>query len=136
MAPARFFASWPLLVCLAACDSPERGVAGLWTGDARGNVIFTLTLTETEFGVVSGAGRLNSGTLVFPATVSGAHAHPTVALHIQAQGVQSMNFQGIMDHGLANIRGVLNGSGFSQDSLRLTRVAQSPSPALTAPLPY
>jgi hypothetical protein len=144
----RCFALASSLWAFAACDSPTAGLAGVWEGTAAGGILlpggmtFHLTLTETEFGVVSGAGHLslnddgivfNNGLPVLPVTVTGAHTFPSVSLHIAAGGLQPMNFQATLDNGLAHLSGVLNGSGFLGTQLQLTRVVQSPLSRITGP---
>lgn len=129
-----------LSVVLFACDAP-RGLPGVWTGTVQTpatTTFFTLTLTETEQGVVSGGGRISStlpgiSTVNFAATVTGAHVHPAVSLAIAPVGAQSMNFSGGLDATLATLTGVLFGSGFGGDSLRLTRSTPAVSGRLTAP---
>lgn len=120
-----------------SCSSSE-GLSGVWAGTTVSSIVFTITLTETEAGQVTGAGRVNipsglGGTSVFPLTMTGAHAHPALSLHIQPTGLQSMNFSGLLQTGLGRIDGVLNGSGFFGDSLRLSRVPLGTAGQLTAP---
>ena len=115
---------------LGGCESTE-GLAGVWSGTARvstgisTSTFFSLTLTETPQGVVSGAGRITTttptGQTNFPATVAGAHAHPAVSLAITASGATPANFSGAFDATLSRIHGVLYGSGFFGDSLHLVR---------------
>lgn len=129
-----------LSVVILACDAP-RGLPGVWTGTvqtAATSTFFTLTLTETEQGVVSGGGRITStlpgiSSVNFAATVTGAHAHPAVTLAIVPVGATSMNFSGGLDATLSTLNGVLFGSGFGGDSLRLTRNTPAVSGRLTAP---
>ena len=121
-----------------ACSSSE-GLSGVWTGSTVSNISFTITLTETDAGQVTGAGRLNipagqfGNASVFPLTTTGAHAHPALSLHIQPTGLQSMNFTGVLQAGLGRIEGVLNGSGFFGDSLKLNRVTPGGAGQITAP---
>ena len=136
------------LLLVVACDSRTHGVAGMWEGTAAGGILlpggmnFHLTLTETEFGVVSGAGHLslndagvvfNNGLPVLPVTITGAHASPAVSLHVTAGGLQPMNYQATMDRSLARIAGVLNGSGFLGTQMDLHRTPPSTASRVTAP---
>src|SRR6267143_2431853 len=107
-----------LCLLLGACDSPV-GLSGVWSGQLPGGTSFYFTLTETPQGVISGGGRINNTLVVFPTTVTGAHAHPAVTLAISPQGVQAMNFSGVLDPTLSQMNGVVFGSGFTGDSLRL-----------------
>jgi len=121
-----------LSLLLAACDSPV-GLSGVWSGALQSGTSFYLTLTETPQGVVSGGGRVNNTLVVFPTTVTGAHAHPAVTLAISPQGVQAMNFSGVLDATLSQMNGVVYGSGFTGDSLHLLRTTPAVANQLTAP---
>ena len=121
-----------LSVLLVGCESTA-GLPGVWTGAVQTGTSFNLTLTETEQGAVTGAGRVNNTLTVFPVTVTGAHTHPAVALAITAQGIQPMNFSGSFDATLTRLNGVLFGSGFTGDSLRLVRNTPAIAGRITAP---
>ena len=135
---------------LTACEE-ARGIPGVWTGSFRtiANLVqpsrmysFTLTLTETDVGVISGGGRLlNSppdtliaqSTTYFAVTVTGAHAHPSITLAIAPGGAQAMNFTGTVDGTLTRMDGVVIGSGFIGDSLHFVRNTPQSSARITAP---
>ena len=125
---------------LAGCDPPV-GLSGVWTGSTSaqvGGFSFNLTLTESEQGVVAGAGRfINPNSLTSPfsaVNVTGAHAHPAVNLHILFSGnTVPTSFSGTLDRTLTVMRGALFGSGFTGDSIRLVRNTPAISGRITAP---
>ncbi len=128
---ARSFVAGLALLAMA-CDS-KAGLSGVWTGTSASSVSFYLTITETPQGAVSGGGRVNNTLVTVPATVTGAHAHPAVSLAISASGFQAMNFSGSLDASLSRLNGVLYGSGFTGDSLKLARVTPAVASQLTGP---
>jgi hypothetical protein len=96
-------------------------VEGTWagpinTGSGSGNV--TLTLTETN-GSVSGTGNFTVPGDAFSLTVTGNYAPPNVSLQASNPQYEPMNFQGTV--GEQTFVGTLNGSGFVNISVTLTR---------------
>lgn len=121
----------PLLFALliAACGGDDAAapkdivVTGEWAGRAgAGNGVFDIeiTMTETE-GSVSGTGRfVAAGAVVAAFTLSGTHTFPEVALTIVATGFQDALFTGSFT-GDNTITGQLNGSGFENEPVTVTR---------------
>jgi hypothetical protein len=123
-----------LLVTLTACQTylePEETVptaTGSWSGmGAAGFTIFelSLSLTEGDFGRLTGSGRLSSpGRPTFNFVVrNGAHGHPDLLVSLATTNFVDVNFSGrfLENHRIA---GMINGSGFNNALVTLTRAAQ------------
>ncbi len=95
-------------------------LTGRWTGMLMG--------ADAAFTLVEGSQGSVTGTLwiVFPGVdslglaVAGTHTHPAVAFNLTATGYQPATFVATMPND-NSMRGVLNGSGFVNDSLAVTR---------------
>jgi hypothetical protein len=116
-----------LLVCLAltlagsaACDkatAPTPVIAGSWSGSGSG-ISVNMALTQAGQSV-SGNGSMSGETGALAVTVSGSFNNPNFSLTIRAEGYQEMNFAGTLSGNSAT--GVLNGSGFNQVGMTMTR---------------
>jgi hypothetical protein len=124
-----------LAATLSACQTslePAETVptaTGSWTGlGAAGFTLFELTLsiTEMDFGRISGTARLTSpGRPPFNFVVrTGAHGHPDVLLSLATANFVDVSFSGrfVENHRIA---GMINGSGFNNALVTLNR-AQEP----------
>ena len=100
-------------------EDPE--VEGQWNGPINtdvGSGSLALTLTETD-GTVSGTGTLSVTGDALALTVTGTYAPPNVSLQMTSQGFEPMNLSGeVTDE---EINGTLNGSGFVNIAVTLTR---------------
>lgn len=111
-----------LLVALAivgcgSSTSPDASVAGSWSGSS-GGIDMSLTLSQHNR-AVTGTGQLSGGSNSIALTASGTYVEPAVSLTLSASGYQSTEFTGSLSHG--TITGYLNGSGFTNMSMTLTR---------------
>jgi hypothetical protein len=112
-----------LAVALLACGGDSTApkltdVTGAWTGTS-GGVSMSLTLVQTGT-TVTGSGNLTGGTTAIAVTASGTYAPPNLSLTLQSPGYQPINYAGT----LANpdlINGTLNGSGFTNIALPITK---------------
>ena len=120
-----------LLAMLTACQTymePEETVptaTGSWSGmGAAGFTIFELdlSLTEGDFGRITGSGRLTSpGRPTFNFVVrNGAHGHPDLLVTLATTNFVDVNFSGrFVD--IHRVAGMINGSGFNNALVTLTR---------------
>ena len=124
-----------LALTLTACQTslePDETIptaTGSWSGlGAAGFTLFELELsiTETDFGRISGTGRLTSpGRPTFNFVVrTGAHGHPDLLLSLATANFVDVAFSGrfVENHRIA---GMINGSGFNNALVTLNR-AQDP----------
>ncbi|MBI4419369.1 MAG: hypothetical protein HY560_00960 [Gemmatimonadetes bacterium] len=130
---ARGFPLLAVVLIASACEGSV-GISGVWTG-VTGNTGFNLTLVETDRGAVTGAGRVVTAVQSIPANVAGAHAHPALTITITMPGTpfSPINYQGVLSGAGDAMRGVLYGSGFSGDSLRLVRNTPAVTEMIVAP---
>jgi hypothetical protein len=97
-------------------------VAGAWRGPVQNNgatiATLSLTLNETS-GSVRGNGALGNdlGSIVLNA--SGTYNSPNLSLTLSSVGFESVNLTATV--GKADMQGTLNGSGFINDPITLTR---------------
>lgn len=112
---------------LAACggdNGPSTPNAeGSWNGpvnDNTGAPIATLqmTLTETN-GTVAGTGNLNNAGTAVAITVTGTFTAPQASLNLAANGFSPINMS--VTVGQTNMTGTMNGSGFVNAAVVLTR---------------
>jgi hypothetical protein len=104
---------------MAACGSstsPAPALNGSWTGTAQ-DVALSVTLTQSGT-QVTGTGQLVSGE-TFPVTVTGTFAAPGFALTLTPDQFVPVTYTGSISHD--TLTGHLNGSGFDNQSLTLTR---------------
>ena len=116
----------PLFAILAACGSdatapePDPAVTGSWSGTGSGFTL-QLTLNEQPDGSVAGSGSITLATGPIALTVlSGTHAFPNLSLTLGATGLLDINLTGTVTSATM-ITATLNGSGFSDESIDLTK---------------
>jgi hypothetical protein len=114
-----------VLIGLASCGSDKAtgpsvpgDVNGVWTGVSAGTTV-NLTLA-TQGTNVTGSGQISQGTTSVALTItSGTYVAPNLSLTVSAQGFQAVNLAGVRSNN--TITGTLNGSGFSNQALTLTK---------------
>jgi hypothetical protein len=108
------------VVTVSSCGdpaAPEPTMAGTWTGSG-GGISVNLSLTQAEHSV-SGNGSMSGGSGALALTATGSFTNPNFSLTISAPGYEDMNFAGTLAGNSAT--GVINGSGFNQVGMTLTR---------------
>ncbi len=123
-----FASSAVLVVSLAGCggdggtDPDTSDVAGSWSGTLEGDDgstgTLTLTLSETG-GNVTGNGTLTAGSESLPLTVSGSYSAPDLTLTLNSPCCDPATLAATIEGGV--MTGQLNGSGFSNLEITLTR---------------
>ena len=125
----------PLLAALAlaaaaACSDSSSGpepvdLDGRWSGQATLGTFSTFTLTITEAdGQVTASGNITQGSASAALTGVGTWAEPSLSLTLSSPGYEPIDFTATYDEtsaGEAQLRGRLNGSGFGNTPLTLTR---------------
>ena len=122
----RRLAFLPLFAMLAACGSdaaapePDPTVTGSWSGTANQFTI-QLTLNQQPDGTVVGGGTFVSEVGSLALTVlSGTHVFPSLSLTLGATGLLDTNLTGTVTSS-TTIAATLNGSGFINESINLTK---------------
>jgi hypothetical protein len=108
------------LVLLVSCDKstkPKPSIAGTWSGSG-GGISMTVALTQTAT-VVSGNGSMSGSGGALALTAQGTFSEPNFSLTMSATGYQPYNFAGTLNGN--SMTGVMNGSGFNQVGMTLTR---------------
>ena len=110
-----------VMSCKDQGPPPPPTVDGAWAG-ASGNFTFNLTLAQSG-STVTGSGQVGGPDESLALTVSsGTFVAPNVSMVLSAQGFQPMNYSGALATNNSNqIIGRVNGSGFQNDVLVLTR---------------
>lgn len=111
----------------AACgDDPTEpeipSISGSWAGETSGGgYSVIMTLSGDANGQVSGTGsdEFTGGTSEI--TVTGLYSYPIVSLVIASEGYNDINFSGEISADGTRIIGQLNGSGFNNAAITLTR---------------
>lgn len=98
---------------------PDPVVTGSWSGTSQGATL-NLTLSEGVGGAVSGSGNIVGSDNIALTVRQGTHSYPNLSLVLGAQGYEDMNFAGRL-LSEDEIAGTLNGSGFDDFNLNLTR---------------
>ena len=101
-------------------------LTGQWSGSSSG-LTLSLTLTEDAGGTVSGSGTI-AATTSLTLSVQGSHTHPNVLMTMSNPCCDPVIYQGTMQ-GNNTINGEMNGSGFVNFTLNLTRVGTTTSAA-------
>lgn len=97
--------------------APEPTIAGAWSGSG-GGISMSMSLTESAH-AVTGNGSMSGPDGALAMTVTGTFTNPNFSLTVTAQGYENMNFAGTLSGNSAT--GVMNGSGFNQVGMTLTR---------------
>lgn len=112
------------LACGGDSNEPTRIEAeGQWSGPINNNSgtplgTMVLTLVETA-GAVTGSGNVTAGTESLAITTTGTYAPPNLSLTLSAPGFNDMNLTGTVAE--TALTGTLNGSGFVNAAIALTR---------------
>jgi hypothetical protein len=118
----RRFLAIALVAMLVGCggDStePTLTLTGTWSGALD---VSTLRLQLTQSGTdVTGSGSATAGTTSIPLTIAGTVSNGTsFALTASSSGFSAMNFSGTF--GKSTMTGTVNGSGFTNSAVTLTR---------------
>jgi hypothetical protein len=93
-------------------------VAGTWVGATAAGQILSISLVENS-GVVSGSGSLTGAGGPFAQTISGVFVAPTLTLTLSSGLHPPFNLQATLAG--STMTGALNGSGFANDAITLTK---------------
>lgn len=101
----------------------EITVSGSWSGPVTDNGgldigTMVLTLTETN-GTVSGNGTIGNNAVTGAVSAAGTYVVPTVSLALSTPGFEDINLRATVSR--ATMTGTLNGSGFRNTPITLTR---------------
>jgi hypothetical protein len=99
-------------------QSAPIAVEGRWSGPVDSVATLNLTLSRSGSSV-GGSGSLVSTNTTIPFDVSGTYTAPNFVLTLTAQGYQPLNFTGTAS--ATTLSGTLDGSGFTNTSVTLTR---------------
>ena len=113
-----------LVGTLTSCSdeaAPPPVLSGQWQSNWAGGSQVTIGFNEQTGGAVTGTGNLVNGQITAAVTVTGSHTHPDVNLNFTITGYQPANFAGWFTAAWT-IRGVLNGSGFVNDSIEFGKL--------------
>jgi hypothetical protein len=105
-----------------ACDrgtAPLPTLTGNWFGSGGGYVM-DLSLTHSGQNV-SGDGTLAGVTRTLSVNASGTFSHPTFALTMSGTTFTDFTFEGTLDSKGTTMTGAMNGSGFNDVEMILTR---------------
>ncbi|MEM1043010.1 MAG: hypothetical protein AAGI91_10310 [Bacteroidota bacterium] len=94
-------------------------LTGTYSGNVEGSTL-TLNLAEVA-GVITGTGSLSGAGSSLPLTASGTFAPPSVTINLSSPGFDPFTLTGIASDDGSVITGNLNGSGFTGESVTLTR---------------
>jgi hypothetical protein len=120
-----------LLALAAACggqpfDVGSFGVDGTWKGTTRLTVgpdtatyVFVMKLSQNRSSV-TGSGSVTSAADSVKTAIVGVWAYPAVTLNLTAAGYGGLQFASSFASP-DTLKGILNGSGFHNDSLRIIR---------------
>jgi hypothetical protein len=96
---------------------------GAWSGqvhDNDGSVLGTLSMTLTETsGTVTGNGNISSPTLAEAINVNGTYTEPNLSVSLTSECCNPINLSATV--GETTMTGTLNGSGFINATITLTR---------------
>jgi PKD repeat protein len=112
---------------------PPMAITGVWTGVDETGATWTLTLVEEQgTGSVSGEAELSYlGTVILGGgVVFGSRTGLEVELTVTFSGYAPAVFTGTLSADGGTLEGQLNGSGYENSALTLTRISgSSPAPA-------
>jgi hypothetical protein len=116
-----------LALLTAACGGDSSGpsrieVEGTWSGQFSTSggtpVTLTMTLIETNGSVTGNSTLVTTGGSIAE-TVTGTYSPPQVSLQFHSAGFEDSNLSGTV--GETTLTGTLNGSGFNNISITLSR---------------
>jgi hypothetical protein len=123
MLPLLLALTLPLAACgdsSAEPEPPPPTVTGSWTGTSQ-SITLNLTLSEGLGGSVAGSGNIVGPDRNIALIVrQGTHVYPDLTMILGATGYTDMNFTGRLS-GATQMSGTLNGSGFDNFNLNLTK---------------
>jgi hypothetical protein len=108
------------LVGVAGCDKatePTPVITGTWSGSG-GGISAMMTLTQSG-SAVTGNGSMSGSGGAAALTISGSFTNPNFSLTVSSPGFENFNFSGTLSGN--SMTGVLNGSGFNQAGMTMTR---------------
>ena len=109
-----------VLAFAGACDKttePAPTVTGAWSGSGGG---ITMSLSLTQAGqAVTGTGSMSSSGGAVAVSANGNFSNPSLSVTLSAAGYEDSNFAGTLSGN--TMTGILNGSGFNQVGMTLTR---------------
>lgn len=122
----RRIARWTALACLTLCltiigcdkaTEPTPVITGSWSGSG-GGISMNLSLSQSA-GSVTGNGSMSSSGGAIALTTTGTFTNPNFSLTLKSPGYEDVNFSGTVSGN--SMTGVMNGSGFNQVGMTLTR---------------
>ncbi|MDP1860149.1 MAG: Ig-like domain-containing protein [Gemmatimonadaceae bacterium] len=102
-------------------------LTGTWAGStviSGTSIPVEYTLTETN-GSVTGTNKWKVGTTVFSGPVNGSRSGSNVSMTSNFPGFDPFTFSGTLDGAVNRITGVINGSGFVNQSIAVNRISSS-----------
>lgn len=108
------------LGCGSDLLGPVMTVDGEWFGVQNGYSL-SLNLTQTSAGEVTGSALVAGNSGITDATVSGTFAYPNLTLTITTLSFEPVTYSGTMSQEAAKITGKLNGSGFTNLQIDITK---------------
>ena len=112
--------SLSVLGCGSDSLAPVMTVDGSWYGVQNGYSL-SLTLTQTATGDVTGTVVIAGIAGFTEAATSGTFVYPTLTLMITPEGFDAATYTGTMSQTAAKIDGKLNGSGFTNLVLNVSK---------------
>ena len=100
----------------ATAPAVNTSATGSWTGTSSGSTL-SMVLNDNS-GTVTGSGTLSASSSI-ALTITGNHAGANVSLTMSAPGYEPLNYAGTLND--RTIIGSLNGSGFTNQSLVVTK---------------
>lgn len=112
----------PLFVTACGDDSPtgpaEVSIEGTWTGSIEGGT-FTLTLAQ-QGSDITGSGNISATGGSASLNITGTRSGANISLVMTSSGFEDLNYSGTIQNA-TTINGTLNGSGFQNEPLTLTK---------------
>jgi hypothetical protein len=112
-------ASFLVLLSQVACkdSGPEITASGTWSG-STGSQTISMTIADNG-GTVTGSGTISSSSGPRALTITGSFTKPTLSVTLQSGIAPPANLAG--DISGNTLSGTLNGSGFNNTSITMTR---------------
>ncbi len=106
--------------CGADALGPVTTVDGEWFGVQNGYSL-SLNLTQSPTGAVTGSALVAGTSGITDAKVDGTFAFPSLVLTITTESFEPVIYSGTMSQSEARIDGKLNGSGFTNLQVNITK---------------